>query len=406
MEKYGKENENNFDKKKTYDWVEKTIKELEDKILELERANIKESVKSPTEPAKTEPESMSDSEPKNLEMIQEENAPKLPEEAPKIFVKNYESEKKENSTWGWIKERIKGVATFGFWEFHQAEKFRSQTKKESEEIAEEAKRIQQTEHLDYDVAYEEAVKIRGIAEDEDKSDSEDYEKFSQMITQEKMDENIKIIEEIMRNSVSSLEDKLKKYKTGSVKGKWFKGGGSAINAANIETYQANLKDELMKIQQGSLLGRGETSKQTKSEFFIKIIRQSLDNVWWRRYVYGGIEMVVDASLVKLIVSAGYMGATATKIATEKVAETAYTMKKGDTLWGIAKAALTKAGIANPTNAQIMAGAKSLAVANKVGVDIWGLGGMPLDTMMPIGYKVSMGALKAAIPKIAAMGGAV
>ena len=338
--------------------------------------------------------------------------PEIPtQRVPEVFKKPYETEKKKGGVWGWIKERLKGFATMGFWEFHQAERFRSQTKKESKGLAEEAKSIQQLENLDYETAYAEAAKIREMAEAGGERSRDDYEKFSRIITQEKMDANTKEIERIMRESTLSLEERLKKYKNES--------GGSVINAVNMEAYQAGLREELLKLQRGFYRAPGEAGEIEERPIAIddkllkKIIRENLDPKYWHRYVYGGIEMATDAALLYWgagALAAKYGGAEITKagvpaVIKEKIAETIYTMKKGDTLWAIAKANLMQAGVANPTPAQIMAGAKTLATANHVGVNIWGLAGSPLDKVMPVGFKVSMGALKAALPKIMAMGAA-
>jgi len=42
-------------------------------------------------------------------------------------------EEQKKPRWGWLKERLKGLATFGWWESHLAEKFRTGTKKAAKE---------------------------------------------------------------------------------------------------------------------------------------------------------------------------------------------------------------------------------------------------------------------------------
>jgi nucleoid-associated protein YgaU len=437
MDKYGKEH--GFNKEETYAWVEQQIKEAEDKIHGLEKETEKDETAREREDLgindwawfsgwedlikyikKQEEkgeggetpgpvtEQVPGPEPVPVNPEGPKPMPKLPEQAPEIFRKEYETEKKKGGVWGWIKERFKGFATMGFWEVRQAERFRSQTKEESTELAKEAERIQRTEGLSKEEAEEEAYRMRSMAEASGEKTRNDYERFSREITTEKMNANTMAIEEIMKNSVNRLEDRLQKYKN-----QW---GGSVINAANIEKYQENLRDKLLALQRGYLEGReGATPIEAEPETFKKTIRESLDPKYWSRYVYGGTELVIDALLLnaaakalvaKLLIKEGapIVTSEATKlVGKEIIKETTYFMKKGDTLWGIAKSYLMQNGVANPSNLQIMEGAKMLATSNHVGVNVWGLAGAPLDTMMPVGSKVALGAFEAAIPKIAALG---
>lgn len=314
---------------------------------------------------------------------------KLPEQCPQIFRKEYETEKTKGSVWGWIKERLKGLGTMGFWEIHQAEKFRTRSKAESSMLQQEAKNIDQIENLDYRAAYEEAARIQEMAKQNRKDSRDDYEKFSNVITAEKMNSNTKEIERIMQESVLRLEKEMEK---GRFQGYRTESGKSVINTENMEKYQERLRDQLLSLQSGTKAERG--GAVPINEKVLRNIVRGLDENYWRRYVYGGAELLIDAALINYAVGA-LVGKAAETGATKAAAETFYTMKKGDTLWAISKAELLKAGIPT-TNANIMAGAKTLATANNVGVNVWGLAGTPLDTMMPVGYKVSLGALKAAI----------
>ena len=50
------------------------------------------------------------------------------------------------------------------------------------------------------------------------------------------------------------------------------------------------------------------------------------------------------------------------------------------------------GVPDPTNQQIMEGAKIIAEDNGIGVKIWGINGTPLDTQMAQGYLLKFGTL--------------
>ncbi|KKW06814.1 MAG: hypothetical protein UY41_C0014G0015, partial [Candidatus Moranbacteria bacterium GW2011_GWE1_49_15] len=236
----------------------------------------------------------------------EEEKRYLPKEAEGVFKEAYEKQQKKEkgrSNWKFVWERLKGFATLGFWEFHQAEKFRTKTKDSAEDIMGDARGIKQVERLDLEAALEEAGVIREMAE-EDKKITKDggmhknaIKKYSEGITAQKKEENGKLINTIIEQSTRNLEFSLKKYKD--------QFGDSAVTTDKLDAFRSRLRKELDALQrgfinEGELQGKGGLAMRgpskvreailAKPDAFKKTIRESLDSKYWKRYVYGGVEM--------------------------------------------------------------------------------------------------------------------
>jgi len=312
-----------------------------------------------------------------------------------------ENEKKKSwRGWGWVKERLKGFGTMGFWEIHQAERFRSSKKAVGQDIEKAAvDTIQKVTHLDLKNAMEEAFAMRVHFEEVgiEKPTRDDYERMSKRISGMKEQTNNQAIEKIVGNSSKSLGERLKKYKNEF-------GEKVLVTAGDRKKLEDEMRKELTKLQDG------ETEADAKK--FSKVIRDTVDPAYWKRYVYGGLEMALDALALKVVIS---------KIAAEKlvlftrkasqVAKTAadaggggpeigFTEAPGDmfppdsgdefmnmktTVWDSSREWLRHHGVGNPSNQQIMEVAKQVCQDNGIGVKEWGIEGNPMDRGMKAGH---------------------
>lgn len=432
--KEGGDGYDKFDYENTNEWAVREMHKREDRIKDLEAFSVdseSEVTNSETEVETENPSSSGESkveadspstsdeskgedsvEGKNTESNSEKRP--IPLSASNAFAETYEKIKaseKGKSKWGFIKERLKGLATVGFWEFHQAERFRSKTKESAKEITGDAKKIQQTEVLDLDAALEEASEMKRMSELQGKEKSidvskDDYEKYSNIITKEKKESNSVLISSIINQSTKNLEENLAKYKDAY--------GDSAVTADKLDGFRTRLRGELETLQRGFIFkeeldGKGELGKSKPSKVreailanpdaFKKTIRESLDPKWWKRYVYGGAEMALWATAgaistynylggAKAAVgkSAEVVGVKISKdIAVEGGSSIIENMNMKDTIWNTSKEWLQQNGIINPSNADIMNVSKQVAGDNGIGVGEWGVKGSPMDTNMQQGH---------------------
>ncbi len=367
MQRFGQEH--GFNKEETYRFIEERILENERKIRELEGSND-EGVK--------ETETVEESK-------EEVSIIPLPQEAEKALVESYENARGKKSWWGWVKERVKGVATFGFWEFHQAERFRRNKKKTSKEIAEAGESIGKTENLSLEDALEEAEMMRVMAEGTDVANPEsaDYENYSRIISGHKIEENNKRIDAIVADSSATLQDRMAKYKDEF---------GKVVSADEriMAGFEATLRNSLLELQNGQ--------KESDAKEFNKIIKDRLDPHYWRRYVYGALETVLGiwgakVMITKIAASEWWFGKKAVDIGMEAgqgTAEQSDQIPMHDHIWGTAKEWLKQHGISNPTNKEVMDLSKQIATDNNIGVKEWGIPGNPLDTHMQQGHLLKFG----------------
>jgi len=140
--RFGKFNENSAKAYRDWDWYNAAM------LLEREK---KES--RPISGPKTESEPIPISKPEPPPEPSIEPTPEPTEEPPKPEPVELPEEpekkgkKRKGKTWGFIKERLKGFFTIGFWEFHQAEKFRSVTRKVGKKIAKQERLLKKKEEL-------------------------------------------------------------------------------------------------------------------------------------------------------------------------------------------------------------------------------------------------------------------
>ncbi len=382
MQRFGQEH--GFNKEETYRFIEERILENERKIRELEGSND-EGVK--------ETETVEESK-------EEVSIIPLPQEAEKALVESYENARGKKSWWGWVKERVKGVATFGFWEFHQAERFRRNKKKTSKEIAEAGESIRKTENLSLEDALEEAEMMRVMAEGTDVANPEsaDYENYSRIISGHKIEENNKRIDAIVAESSATLQGRMAKYKDEF---------GKVVSADEriMAGFEATLRNSLLELQNGQ--------KESDAKEFNKIIKDRLDPNYWRRYVYGALETVLGIWGAKIMItniaaSKWWLGKKAVDIgleagqgtAEQSVSEIASTAAEAitesdqipmhDHIWGTAKEWLKQHGISNPTNKEVMDLSKQIVTDSNIGVKEWGISGNPLDTHMQQGHLLKFG----------------
>src|SRR3989338_3265720 len=207
----------------------------------------------------------------------------------KSFVKDKYLDYKEKGkkVWAPTKERLLGVATFGWWDFHQAEKFRVGTKKTGEEMEKLAKEIQQTENLDFQAAYDEAYEMQTTAELLGRDlNPDEYEDISEAITKKKERVNVAWSEEVIKQTKSELVKRLEtnskfmSYRTART-------GEKVITDEKMSALENDLRARLSK------MGNGLAREQKKD--FITETRKTLDDKWKRRYVYGGVELALAAT---------------------------------------------------------------------------------------------------------------
>ena len=221
---------------------------------------------------------------------------------------------KENTSglWGWLKERGKGATSFGLWEFHQAERFRSKTGEVAGEVQALSTLIQGEMNLKPDEAETEAwevmnkLKAAGI----EKSSAPEFLEASKDITLRKAKENEQEIEYIIK---SAKEDLLEKLGVGKGAFKEYKGeaGQKMLSPENEKKFEDALRLELnkLRVRQGA--------EDVGS--FAKLMRQNLDENWKWRYVWGTAEVALGFIGVKLLTMKIESAAMAKLLAAEKAA---------------------------------------------------------------------------------------
>ncbi len=304
---------------------------------------------------------------------------------------------KAKNTWGFLKERLKGVATFGFWEFHQAEKFRAATRDIGKDVNAQARLIEEEEMLSKEEALKEAEEMRTAFEGIDRDPSaQEYEMMSRGISGEKMVYNERAVENIIQDATKSLEERLEKrsllqgYRSADV-------GKKVLTPEKIALLQERMRHQLNGMRNGQV--RGDFKQ------YAQLMRRNLDPGWWKRYIYGGVEVALDGLALHLVTAPGAAEAvpahagTGTKLLPPP-AELVEPMHR--TIWQTTAEFLKAHGVANPTNAQIMEGSKLVAQGNHIGVNVWNIPGNPLDVHMRAAYLLKMKPLVDGLTRIAAM----
>lgn len=380
--------EHGFNKDEVYRFIEERVLENEKRIREFEdgSAESKKAIETAGE---------EDGE-KKEDFIEEKRVIPLPQEAEKTLMESYEDARGKKNWWGWVKERAKGVVTFGFWEFHQAERFRSNKNKTSKEIAEAGERIRKTENLSLEDALEEAQTMRMMAEGANVAnlESTDYENYSKIISGHKIEENNRRIDAIVAESSATLQERMAKYKDEF---------GKVVSADEriMAGFEATLRNSLVELQNGQ--------KESDAREFNKIIKDRLDPNYWRRYVYGALETVLGIwgskiMITKIAASKWWLGKKGLDVALEggqqaaentiltgpeAIAETG-DVSMHNTIWQTAKEWLQQNGVGDPSDKEVADLSRQIATDNNIGVKEWGISGNPLDTNMQQGHILKFG----------------
>lgn len=213
---------------------------------------------------------------KQIKKFEEYPGPGFANHARAFFEK---TEKKGGKVFGWLKGRLKGIATLGFWEYKEATKFRGGTKNVGENIADMANVIKAQHDLSPEDAMAEAIeeKKRMEAAGMDAT-RENYEKLSNDITAEKIKENNAHIDKIIQAAVAQLMIKIRKYR-GQADDKEV-----MLDQEKVHAMVSELYGELNKLRDGGV--RRDMANYTE------VIRKNLDKRYWARYVYGLLETVL------------------------------------------------------------------------------------------------------------------
>ena len=220
----------------------------------------------------------------------------------KGFVKDKYLDYKEKGkkVWGPLKERVFGVATFGWWDLHQANRFSTATKEVGSRFGIEAGKIQQTKNLlNFDSAMEEAKELSRRADNEiedlgvAKEDSHQiwtlYDKISNQITSEKERSNQRVIKNVEAVMAQAKADLRKRLESDSRLLRFLKldryletnTGKQALTEEKLAYLEHQLRQRLV------FLSNHTVFEQYKD--FTALTREILDEKWKRRYVYAGVE---------------------------------------------------------------------------------------------------------------------
>ena len=262
----------------------------------------------------------------SAETIQPEVAPQQPEKAT-TGEPRQEREPRKASVWSWLKERGKGVLTFGLWEFHQAERFRSQTKEVANDTDALVTLIQQERNLSLEEAEKEAWEtVEELKKNNLDISASEFYQANKDITERKRKENNDEIEYIIKNAGNELVDRLAKYRG-------FK-GEDVLTVENKLAFEADLRGELNKMRDGAM----------RKDFvnFAKLMRRNLDREWWLRYVWGTTEALWGFMGVMFVTAKIEAIAAAKLLAAEKAAgavksgtgaiEQMFTQKMHENIW--------------------------------------------------------------------------
>lgn len=235
----------------------------------------------------------------------------------KGFVKDKYLDYKEKGkkVWGPLKERVFGVATFGWWDMHQANRFNTATKAVGNSFGLEASKIEQADGLlDFDSAMSEAKELRRRAENEiddlgvSKEDGHQiwalYDKISGQITSEKKRSNERVIKNIEAVMAQAKADLRKRLESDSKLLRFLKldkyletnTGKQALTEEKFAYLEHRLRERLIFMSNHAVFEQYED--------FTALTREILDEKWKRRYVYSGVEAalasIASGALPKLI----------------------------------------------------------------------------------------------------------
>ncbi|OGZ96445.1 MAG: hypothetical protein A3I44_01440 [Candidatus Sungbacteria bacterium RIFCSPLOWO2_02_FULL_51_17] len=333
------------------------------------------------------------------EMFREAMAVMHPEQAP-IGRQNaaelqdaYEKNRNSSKVWGWTKERLKGLASFGLWDFYQGKKFGKARREVGRKTGQEATLVlHQLEKLDVNEAWLEAEQLKARSGPVQKAS--EYEKVSRLITYEKTAENEKHIKRLLDQAEGELVKKLGGFK---IKGKnfWYyrsNSGEKILAKDKLDDLRDELEVKLRSYQ------NGEVAREWRD--MRKIIMKELDPNYLMHYVYGGLEALIMIGGV-VFVAPKILGLGAKAAVESGAAQAVGEVAMKDTIWNTSRILLEQAGMGAPTDGQIMEVSKAIAEANNIGVQEWGLSGSPMDTAMQQGHLLKLGQAAGIIARLVA-----
>jgi hypothetical protein len=327
--------------------------------------------------------------------------------------------------YSWLKERAKGLATFGYWEVRQAEKVRKAGTEVVDVMEAGTGAIRQEAFTDED---RELIKRRLRESGNDVENMSDeqlqitYDWLEGSIVGEKKEANQQIEDRLVEESIKKIEDRLRgRMGTGGYR----TFGGEAV----LENgYLPEAKAEEIRAKLRGAIGALRTSQIDRDIInYGKLVRGSIDPKWYKRYVAGGVEAALGFALVNWVVVPAVSSWAKAKFAAGAVKEgvkqavaspdnilslpadvgippDAASELVGvtpgpeevmaplkDNLWSMGKGILQQQGIADPTNGQIMEVTKQLALDNQTSVAKWGVNASKwIDSMMPSGLPIHIG----------------
>src|SRR3989344_2643782 len=266
-------------KEKKQGWGEKLKKGVKSLFDKFKRENKKEDKKT-EEAVKKAKEEEKASEPEDARTPEEKIASGEEYLDESGFIHNQKEGNGYKKVNGFLTERAKGfVGGFGWWESHQAEKFRLGTKEAGIDSKAQAQLIEQEEGLlDLDDAWEEAHEVEKGRAKEEEVFKEKYGAgeegaryaaimwLSHKISQRKKEYNQKTEDKIIALALAKLEQKIggkewfQAYKAAS--------GGRALTPEKAQELEKKMREKMGELRKGK-------SKKDLVDF-IKLSRQSLD----------------------------------------------------------------------------------------------------------------------------------
>ncbi|MEK9167914.1 MAG: hypothetical protein AAB769_01110, partial [Patescibacteria group bacterium] len=371
-------------------------------IDEAERLNPRAEVSAQQAPAEAARENGAGQPPANQEMPQVPEAqtpargPQSNEQAPpagggrppegppagvafqREVAETFEQERTRGQRIGsWLKERAKGLFTFGWWETHIAEKVRVGTKVVGRDLEAQSRLVRQEEGLlSEEEALAETTRMRELfaMSNMEAPSAGQYEGVSRLVTSEKIAANRHIEDTMAADAIRQIEERFHDTKRYD--------GTPAITPESLRAIEDRIRNSV------GAMRRGQADDDILN--FTRRVRGALDKDWWKRYIATGVEMVLAAAAFKFVASyaAGAFGGADPTSAIQGAKEMMRPLK--DTIWGEAKRILIEQGVPNPTDSQVMDVSKVIAGDSGVGVGEWDMTGSPIDTNMKAGTLLHIG----------------
>jgi len=392
--------------------IEKKVDELETALRSLENADreeqegrkaVNKSESAPTTPSTPNNETSGDVPETPSNQIGDEGAGVLRAaavETPKTVEKK--------TGWQWLKQRMKGLASFGWTDFHAAEKFRSVTKGVGAVVATGSMALEQTKDMDLTTAQTEAETIRQMAAALGGDvTAEDLSLASEQVDQEKELFNDRLIMEIVDRAEGQIKDKLASY------------NDDFNNAVASPEKLALFRVELEKALRQSTVGLGDRGGRiVKKEIdFKRELRNKLDSKYWRRYLYAGFDAGVATTLAALsyiyvtadsmtglsnFINVGpdqtfspeYLPGVPDPSVAEQIPKAVDTVPSiaaenftpmKDTIWNTAKEWMASHGVGNPSDVQLLEVSQQVAADSNISVSEWGITGDAVDKTLKQGH---------------------